>query len=362
MFRRSALRIAMGAMSAIFAGAVVLVGISISAPVASAKVLVSNSECNANKAAGTITYVSPFGYDASAGIIDVAAAEKLGYFSDLCLNTKFIWNSEDSTSLVSSGTATTTNVGSASDFLVAVSSGSDITAVATYGDTSDYCIIAKPSVTSLKDLEGKTLGYHFVQEAPDLEMLSAAGVKISKVKMVDTSNYDPNQIIDGSLDSVDCYQSNEPIQLKQEGKKFTEFTPQEYGVTSTYNVEFFNTKFLDAHYQAAKDWMRADLHAVAYCEKNKSQCVSIEGQYAAQGGSEFSSKLENAVWGLESKLSKNHTLPGKGIGVESTAEWQPESKEVVKFKLTSGPLPPLSKVENTSMVESLYHGKTLIWP
>jgi NitT/TauT family transport system substrate-binding protein len=324
--------------------------------------LVSAAECSANKAAGTITYVSPFGFDASAGIIDVFAAQKLGYFKDLCLTVKFITNSEDSTSLVSSGSATTTNVGSAADFLVAAASGSNITAVATYGDTSDYCIITQKSITSLTGLEGHTLGYHFVQEAPDLEMLNAAGVDISKIKMVNTSNYDPNQVVQGKIDAVDCYQSNEPLTLQSEGAKFNEFTPKQFGVTGTYNVEFFNNKFLAAHSAAAKDWMRADLHAFAYCETNKNACVNIEGDYAKQAGSDFITAHEDQVWNLESALSTKYTLPGKGIGVESQSEWGPEANEVTQFKLISGSLPSLSSVENTSMVASLYNGKTLIWP
>ncbi|HXY44607.1 MAG TPA: ABC transporter substrate-binding protein [Acidimicrobiales bacterium] len=329
---------------------------------ASSRSLISASECAANKAAGTINYVSPFGFDGSAGIIDVFAAQKLGYFKDLCLNTQMITNSEDSTTLVSSGAATTTNVGSAADFLVAAASGADITAVATYGDTSDYCIITRKNITSLKELEGKTLGYHFVQEAPDLEMLAAAGVDISKIDMVDTTNYDPNQILQGKIDAVDCYRSNEPLTLKAEGAKFNEFTPAMFGVTGTYNVEFFNTKFLDAHYGAAKDWMRADLHAFAYCEQNKDACVNIEGQAAKAAGAEFITSHEQQVWGLESVLSEKYTLPGEGIGVESQAEWQPEAQEVVKFKLIKGAVPSLSKYQNTTMVASLYSGKTLIWP
>ena len=322
----------------------------------------SSAECAANKAAGTITYVSPFGFDASAGIIDVFAAQKLGYFKDLCLTVQFITNSETSTSLVSSGRATTTNVGSAADFIVAAASGSNITAVATYGDTSDYCIITKKSITSLMGLEGHTLGYHFVQEAPDLEMLHAAGVNISKIQMVNTSNYDPNQVVQGKIDAVDCYQSNEPLTLSAEGAQFNEFTPKQFGVTGTYNVEFFNNKFLSEHYAAAKDWMRADLHAFAYCETNKSACVNIEGDYAKAAGSDFITSHEDQVWNLESALSANNTLPGDGIGVESQAEWAPEASEVTQFKLISGSLPNLNTVENTTMVASLYNGKSLIWP
>jgi hypothetical protein len=323
--------------------------------------LVSQSECNTNKAAGTITYVSPFGFDASAGIIDVFAAQSLGYFKDLCLTTSFVTNSEDATSLVAAGTATTTNVGSAADFMVAAASGANITAVATYGDVSDYCIITQPQFTSLPMLEGHTLGYHFVQEAPDLEMLAASGTDISKVQMINTSNYDPNQVVQGKINAVDCYQSNEPLTLRAEGAKFNEFTPAQFNVSGTYNVEFFNNKFLAAHAAAAKDWMRADLHAFAYCEVHQSQCVRIEQQAAQAAGAEFIVSHEQQVWALESALSKNHTLPGKGIGVESQAEWQPEVQEVTKFHLASN-LPPLSKVENTTMVASLYNGKNLIWP
>ena len=50
----------------------------------------SSPECVANRAAGTVHFASPFGYDASAGIIDVYAAGKLGYFADLCLDVDFV--------------------------------------------------------------------------------------------------------------------------------------------------------------------------------------------------------------------------------------------------------------------------------
>ena len=306
--------------------------------------------------------MSPFGYDASAGIIDVLAARKLGYFRDMCLNTAYVMNSQDSAALVSSGTATTTSTGSAADFLVAVANGSNIVGVGTYGDTSDYCIITRKGITSLADLEGHTLGYHFVQEAPDLEMLSAAGVNHARrYKWSIRPITIPNQIIQGKIDAVDCYQSNEPLTLKAEGAKFNEFTPSEYGVSGTYNVQFFNAKFLKAHYTAATDWMRADLHAFAYCEAHQAQCVSIEEQYADSAGADFVVSHEQQVWQLESALSRNYTLPGEGIGVESYSEWQPEAKEVVKFDLVNA-APSLHSCENVSMVASLYDGKNLIWP
>jgi ABC-type nitrate/sulfonate/bicarbonate transport system substrate-binding protein len=323
--------------------------------------LISSSRCAANKAAGTITYVSPFGFDASAGIIDVFAAQKLGYFKDLCLNVNFVTNSQNSTALVSAGKAQVTNVGSAADYLTAVGSGSNIKAVATYGNISDYCVITQKNITSLPQLAGKTLGYHFVKEAPVLAMLSAAGVDQGKVKFVNTTNYDPNQVVQGKINAVGCYQSNEPLTLRAEHAQFNEFTPAQFHVTGTFNVQFFNKTFLAAHYAAAKDWMRADLRAFYYCAAHQAACVNIEGEYARQAGSEFITSHERQVWALESALALHHTLPGKGVGVQSVAEFQPEARELVHFGLMKSVPSPASAMD-TTMVASLYHGKTLIWP
>ena len=42
--------------------------------------------CDANKAAGTITYLSGFDFSASASIVEVIVAEHKGYFDDMCLD------------------------------------------------------------------------------------------------------------------------------------------------------------------------------------------------------------------------------------------------------------------------------------
>jgi hypothetical protein len=81
---------------------------------------ISKAECAANRAAGTMTYVSPFGFDASAGIIDIFAAQKLGYFADMCIKVAIIPTSYIGNLLVSSGSAQITNEGSAADTLLAI--------------------------------------------------------------------------------------------------------------------------------------------------------------------------------------------------------------------------------------------------
>ena len=81
--------------------------------------LITPARCNRNKAAGTINYISPFGYDAAATIMEVFMAEKLGYFKALCLKVAFNASSFTAEQLVSSGRGQVTAIGSAADHILA---------------------------------------------------------------------------------------------------------------------------------------------------------------------------------------------------------------------------------------------------
>jgi len=329
--------------------------------VGTSRAVISRPECNANNAAGPITYVSPFGFDASAGIIDVFAAAKLGYFADLCLKVSFVTNAFDNNELVSSGKAQITNEGSAADTLQAIAAGAHIVGIDTSGDTSDYALLTQQSITNLKQLEGKTLGYHSSVPVEIEEILHAAGVEISKVKLVSDNNYDPLQLIQGTVNGLQAYQSNEVLTLKAAHEPFHEWTPAQFRISGTYNVMVANATFLHQHRQAVADFMRADLRAVDFCLVHRARCVSIEGTYAAAAGSLFQVAHEKAVWGLESAFTKHHSLPGKGIGVQTAAEWTPEARALKSYGVVKQ-MPPLSTAEDMSLVASLYNGTKLIWP
>ncbi len=328
---------------------------------ASAAPRIDAAACAANRAAGTITYVSPFGFDASAGILDVFAAQKLGYFADMCEEVSFVTTSTDATELVSSGRAQVSSIGSAADDLEAVANGSNILGVATYGDISDYAILTKPSIPRLSQLRGKTLGYHFTVPVALLEMLHNAGVSRSSLDLIDTTSFDPNQLVQGRMDALQAYQSNEPLVLRAEGAKFNEFTPAQLGVHGTFNVQIFNRDFVTQHRQAATDFMRAELHAFNYCVAHASACIRFEQDMASAAGAQYDVRHEQQVWAFESALARDHTLAGHGVGVQSRAEWTPEARALQSYGLLER-LPALRTWEDTAMVASLYRGTQLEWP
>jgi ABC-type nitrate/sulfonate/bicarbonate transport system substrate-binding protein len=318
-------------------------------------------ECTANRSAGTLTYVSPFGFDASVGILDVFVANKLGYFSQMCLDVSLVTDSQQPTELVSSGRATVSGIGSAADDLAQVSQGADVVGVATYGAVSDYALLTQPSITNLKQLEGKTLAYHSTLPLMIMEMLRASGVDLSKVHTVDTQDYDPGQLAQGREDALQAYQSNEPLTLRSEGVHFREFVPSQFGIKGTFNVEIFNKGFLEAHRSAARDFVRAQLHAFDYCSTHEARCISIEQQYAQSQGAEYMVSHETEVWKLEVALARSHTVAGEGVGVQTQGEWQPEATALRQYGLVNS-VPSLNEWEDTSLVKSLYDRRSLVWP
>ena len=227
-------------------------------------------ECRANKAAGTVRFASPYGYDASAGIIDVYAALKLGYFADLCLNVDFVYVpfTESAASLVSAGTAQLTGEGSAADAIVQESEGSNFVAISTYGDTSDYALLTRSGITKLTQLEGKVLGYHPMFPVVLKEMLVKAGVDLSKVHVVIDPSYNPLLLVHGTFSAIQGYQSNEPITLRAAHEPFTMWTPAQFGIPGTFNVQVVNRKFLASHPSATADFLRAEFLAFSYCARS----------------------------------------------------------------------------------------------
>ena len=319
-----------------------------------------SAECAANKAAGTVHFASPFGYDASAGIIDVYAADKLGYFTDLCLHVDFIDvpTSASPYALVSADAAQITGEGSAADAIVQEADGSNFVGISTYGDTSDYALLTRAGITKLTQLEGKTLAYHTVLPVVLHEMLVKSGVDVSKVRLVEDPTYDPLLLVHGSFDALEAYQSNEPITLRADHDPFTMWTPGQFGIAGTFNVQVVNRKFLAAHRSAAADFLRAEFRAFSYCTAHAATCVEFVAQ--AQGPT-FDVAHGEAEWRIESALALDHHLAGLGIGVETFGEWAPEAKAVAQYKLVRKPI-DFATAEDTALARSLYRGTRLIWP
>ncbi len=325
-------------------------------------VLVDDAACARNREAGKITYISGYGYSASAAQIDVFLAEELGYFDELCLDVEINASGANGQQLVASGQAQFTALGSASDVMLAAANSSNLTAVATYGDVSPFSIFANEKITDLKDLEGGTLGY-FINLTPVASaMLDAAGVDVSQVDLVKMTNYDPTVVTRGQVDAIVGYASNQPEKLRSLGLPFTEFLPEDFGLGGTYNVMEANAEFLADHRDVAADFMRADLKALDYCLDNEDECVGVLSDLAERNnqGAAFPKDQQARTWGVESEWVRESESGTPGV-INMDA-WQGEYELVQQYGNLDDP-PPLAEMVDTELVADLYDKSgNLIWP
>lgn len=317
---------------------------------------ISAARCAQNKAAGKIIFLTPFQYAASVGILDVLAAQQQGYFQALCLNME-IKPGGVNAALVSSGKAQLGGLGGPSDAITAAANGAKIVGIATYGNTSaiELLTLANSGINTLKDFEGKTLGYKGAMP-PLLEaMFAKAGVPNSKIKEISVG-YDPTILPKGQVKALVAYKSNEQLTLQGMGVKLKIWDPEKYGLRSAFNTQIANTAFAKAHPTAVQDFLRASYAGFAYTDAHLSTVLA----YAAKltGGGNYDIPASTARWHAESKLVLTTLLAGHGLGWETTAQWKPELGYLEQFKLISKAVNLVPLIDN-SFNEAIYDGTVL---
>jgi len=325
------------------------------------KVLIPQEACNRNQSVGTITYISGYGYSASAGQLDVFLAKALGYFDALCLSVEINAAGGNGQLLVSSGRAQFTALGSASDVILAAANSDNLTAIATYGSTSPFSIFTHETIKTLKDLEGGTLGY-FINITPlALAMLDAAGVDRAKVQLIKLTSYDPTLVTRRQVDAIVGYASNQPQTLRAMGLPFNEFLPADFGLQGTYNVMEVNTRFLVEHRETVADFMRATLKALEFCLSEHEICIHMLHQLAVadQQGAAFPRDQLARTWQMESGWVQD-SRPGPP-GVHRVEDWQGEYMLAQRYGGLLNP-PAIRAMMDPDLVASLYRDGQLIWP
>lgn len=322
--------------------------------------LISASRCAANRAAGTLTYLSGFQWTATVGTIDVSTAAANGWYRDLCLSVDLQAGTGDpgvATRTVASGRTTVAEVGGAADVLTAVAGGTPVVAVATYGNVPAITLITQSTTTDLHQLEGHTLGYKGQMPPEITAMLQAAGVDVSKVHEVGVG-YDPTILPRGQVQALTGYKSNEVPTLRRLGDAIREWDPDAYGIPGTFNTLVANPAFARAHPTAIEDFLRATFHAYDWCHSHLGTCLQQE---AARAPGQLDATTERSRFTIESGLVDDHLLPAAGVGAESVAQFAPVEQLLRRDGLITSS-PDLAAVVAPRYVAAVEDGGHVTWP
>jgi putative hydroxymethylpyrimidine transport system substrate-binding protein len=285
--------------------------------------VISKARCATNKAVGKITYMSGYYWQASASILEVIAADKLGYYKDLCLDVDLQPGQGDTTVNAKLVQAGKVQIGplSEQDILTAnaatLANGGmpKVLGVSSYSNAGLDILMTEPSITDLKQIEGKTLGYKGWVPVSVSAMLDKAGVDMTKVKQVKVG-YDPTILTRGQVQALTGFVSNEPNLLKDQGKEVKVWEPKDFGVAGSIGSFAVNSDWAKAHPDTVDDFLRATFKAFQYCAEpaNIAACIDLQQK---QGDNPSDDKAHQTdVWTTESQLVADNPLPGRWGSVD----------------------------------------------
>lgn len=326
--------------------------------------------CAANRAAGTIRYISGYDFAASASIIDVLVAKQRGYFDDLCLDVRVSPGiASDNYAVIDAGMAEFSSGGSFSELTAASLTGKDqIVALAIEGKAAnDTLIVKKGRATGLGDLRGTTIGVKKTLPASINAMLAKAGLRDGKdytTKVLD--GFDPlAHIALTGVVGFTGFASNEPGQLDRAGISYDEFDPSAEGIPGSFGVVYSNRTFLAKHPTAATDFMRATLQGLSDAVTDPVSASMVATDFIENNGNPngLSAEGEAFRWQTESKLVVVSTPKGEGLGVPDLGLLQDEIDAYSAIGVFGDAAPTVADRVDLTIAQSVYDvSGMVIWP
>lgn len=174
-------------------------------------------------------------------------------------------------------------------------------------------------IQTLKDFEGKLIG--FQEGGPWMltkAMMKANGVDINSVKTV-TVQYDITPLLEGKIDLMTCYATNEPLVARRMGKEPIVFLPADYGVPTASEALFTTEAYLKDNPKVARGMVRAIQRGWEYAMANKEEAVDIVMKY----GTELDKAAEmDQLVAEEAHLMTPEVKESGVIGLMTPEKWE----------------------------------------
>lgn len=321
---------------------------------------VSAERCAENKAAGPITFLTGYQYQASVSILNMVAAKELGYYDALCLDVSIkpgTGDTGENAQLLASGQVTFTGV-SEQNLIQAQGNGVDILGVSTYSNVGLEVLMTGTDITKLSQLDGTTLGQKGNLPPAVATMLTNAGADVDSMKQV-VVGYDPTILPRGQVASLTGFVSNEPNLLKAAGYDVKVWRPFDFGVPGSLGTVAANPAFAKKNPTAVEDFLRASQHAYDYCLTKAKECVGYAAKLSGEG---YDAAHNQKVWETETGIVADNQPKDRAVGVIDLDNVDAESAFLVKTgQIATAPADVRSFFDDT-FVSKIYDGTKLIWP
>ncbi|MDP9274074.1 MAG: ABC transporter substrate-binding protein [Chloroflexota bacterium] len=229
-----------------------------------------------------ITFIAGFKPQADLPFVAVYMAQEKGYFRDQSLDVEIQHATQGEHIQLLATNRVQFSTGSAGDVMKRVASaGVPLVSIAQIGqrDEQSFAVRADSPIRTLKDWEGKLVGYKTTVSADYLALLQLGGVDRSKVREV-AVGFDPRVLVDGRVDVYPVFTANEPDTLARLGVPVRLFDPTSLGVPGLGLSFITNQQMVDTKPDIVTRFLRASLRGLADAIADRDTAIDVVMKYA----------------------------------------------------------------------------------
>lgn len=306
-----------------------------------------------------ITFIAGFKPQANLPFVGVYVAQERGYFKAQGLEVAIQHAvSGEHVQLLATGRAQF-STGSGGDILKRVAQADvPLVSIALIGqrDEQAFAVRADSPISTLKDWEGKLVGYKSTPSADYLALLKIGGVDRSKVREV-AVGFDPRVLATGQVDVYPVFASNEPDTLARQGVAVRLFDPTAYGIPSFGLTYMTNREFATMRPDVVTRFLRAALKGIEDAMADRDGATDIVMKYAP--GEDRAH--QRYMLDIEIAAAQTDMTRARGIGAMSREQWSALESFLSEYGATPKRV-DVTTVYNDSFVNELYKSGKLVWP
>jgi ABC-type nitrate/sulfonate/bicarbonate transport system substrate-binding protein len=305
-----------------------------------------------------VTFMGGFKPQADLPFVAVYVAQDKGYFRDQSLEVEIQHATSGENVQLLATNRVQFSTGSPGDVMKRVASaGVPLVSIAQIGqrDEQSFAVRADSPIRTLKDWEGRLVGYKSTVSADYLALLQVGGVDRSKVKEV-AVGFDPRVLADGRVDVYPVFTANEPDTLARLGVPVRLFDPTSLGVPGLGLSFVTNQQMVDTKSDVVARFLRASLRGLADAIADRDAAIDVVMKFAP--GEDRAH--QRYMLDTEIDAAQNDLTRVNGIGAMDRTRYV----GLRDFLLQYGGIPKTVDVDavfTDRFVKTLYKDGRLVW-
>jgi ABC-type nitrate/sulfonate/bicarbonate transport system substrate-binding protein len=222
-------------------------------------------------------------------------------------------------------------------------------------DEQSFAVRADSPIRTLKDWEGKLVGYKSTVSADYLALVSIGGVDRAKVREV-AVGFDPRVLADGRVDVYPVFTANEPDTLARLGIAVRLFDPTTYGVPSLGLTLITSQKMIDTKPDVVTRFLRASLRGLADAIADRDAAIEVVMKYATgEDRAHQRYMLDTEIDAAQNDLTRAH-----GIGAMDRSRYVALRDFLLQYNAIAKSV-DVDAVFTDRFVKELYKDGRLVW-